>query len=120
MQNTPADPASQPRFGSNVSRSTLGPDLKVVGDITSDGAIEVMGEVEGTITARSLAVGAAGRAAGTFSAEAIEVTGRLDGRLSCSSLLVRGEATLAADVSYRTLVIESGATIEGRFKRAKD
>lgn len=120
MQNRPAEPAPQPRPGSNASKSTLGSDLKIVGDITSSGSVEVMGEVEGTITARGLTVGPEGRASGTFSADAIEIRGKLEGRVACSSLIVRSEATLTSDVTYHSVVIESGATIDGRFKLLKD
>ncbi|EGJ19735.1 hypothetical protein RSWS8N_16284 [Cereibacter sphaeroides WS8N] len=119
MQNRPVEPAPQ-RTGSNASKSTLGSDLKIVGDITSSGSIEVMGEVEGTITARGLMVGPEGRASGTFSAESVEVRGQLEGRLSCASLVVRSAAQLTSDVTYRSVVIESGATIDGRFKITKD
>ncbi|SNX75072.1 cytoskeletal protein CcmA (bactofilin family) [Cereibacter ovatus] len=118
MQNRPAEPAPQ-RTGSNASKSTLGPDLKIVGDITSAGSIEVMGEIEGTITSRDLTIGPEGRASGTFSAENIEVRGRLDGRVSCSSLVVRSAARVTSDVTYRALVIENGASVEGRFKLTK-
>ncbi|MCE6949591.1 polymer-forming cytoskeletal protein [Cereibacter sphaeroides] len=119
MQNRPAEPAPQ-RNGSNASKSTLGSDLKIVGDVTSSGSIEVMGEVEGTITARGLMVGPEGRASGTFSADSVEVRGRLEGRLSCSSLVVRAAAQVISDVTYRTVVIENGATVDGRFKLIRD
>jgi cytoskeletal protein CcmA (bactofilin family) len=44
----------------------------------------------------------------------------MDGRISCSSLTLRGSAQVTADVTYRTLIIESGAQIDGRFKHTKD
>ncbi|MBZ4691348.1 MAG: polymer-forming cytoskeletal protein [Cereibacter changlensis] len=119
MQNKPADPGPQ-RNGSNASKSTLGADLKIVGDITSAGSIEVMGEVEGTITARGLTVGPDGKATGTVSAETVEVRGQLNGRLSCANLIVRAAAQMTTDVTYRTVVIENGATVDGRFKHSKD
>ncbi|NUB46546.1 polymer-forming cytoskeletal protein [Fertoebacter nigrum] len=119
---TKADTAPPPaaRSGAAPGKSTLAADLRVTGDISCDGSIEVMGSVDGTLTARGLLVGNEGRVNGTVSAEIIEVRGRMDGRISCSSLTLRGSAQVTADVTYRTLIIESGAQIDGRFKHTKD
>lgn len=99
--------------------SVLSSDLKITGDITSAGAIEVMGEVDGTITAHSLTVGTDGRVTGTISADAVEVKGKLDGKISCNAFTLRSAAKVKADVNYASLVIENGAEIEGRFTHAK-
>jgi len=107
------------RTPSAASRSVLAGDLKIKGDVTSDGTIEVLGEVDGKITARALIVGAEGRVKGAVSAETVEVRGRLDGKISCVSLTLRAAATVKADSSYSTLVIESGAQVEGHFSFAK-
>jgi len=119
---TKAEPAAPPAARSGVApgKSLLAADLRVTGDISCDGSIEVLGAVDGTLTARTLLVGAEGRVNGTVSAETIEVKGRLDGRISCASLTLRGTAQVTADVTYRALIIESGAQIDGRFKHTKD
>ena len=44
----------------------------------------------------------------------------LEGKVATNDFTLRAPAEVAADVTYRTLVIESGATIEGHFARAKD
>lgn len=112
----PARTASSP---SSASRSVLAADLKIKGDMTSDGTIEIMGEVEGKISARALIVGGEGRVKGTVSAETVEVRGRLDGRISCTGLTLRAASSVKADSTYSSLIIESGAQIDGRFTFAK-
>ncbi|MGB8815369.1 MAG: polymer-forming cytoskeletal protein [Paracoccaceae bacterium] len=128
MQNAPIDPKSAPpppRQPSTspapaaTSRSVLAADLKIKGDLSSDGTIEVLGEIDGKVTARALIVGAEGRVKGTVSAETVEVRGLLDGRISCTALTLRAAASVKADSTYTTLIIESGATVEGRFTLAK-
>ena len=124
MFSKPADaPPAPPRpTGGNLSannRSILAADLKIVGEISSTGTIEVMGEVEGTLSAHGLVIGGEGRVTGQVSAETIEVKGKLDGRVDSQSFTLPAAAQVAADVSYATLVIESGAQIEGRFTRAQ-
>ena len=75
----------------------------------------MLGEIEGNLTARGLIVGAEGRMNGTVAAETVEVKGKLDGRVTTQSFTLRSTAEVAADVTYTTLVIESGAQIAGKF-----
>lgn len=114
-------PAATPSRASNpnAGKSVLASDLKISGDITSTGAVEVFGEIDGNLSARNLMIGTEGSVKGTLSAETIEVKGTLDGRVSTQSFTLRGSAKVEADVNYTALVIESGAQIEGRFTRPK-
>jgi len=124
MFSKTADPTSAPTrpTGGNISsnnRSILASDLKIVGEITSTGTIEVLGEIEGMVSAHGLVVGVEGRVSGQVAAETVEVKGKLDGRVDSQSFTLRAAAQVTADVSYSTLVIESGAQIEGRFTKAQ-
>jgi cytoskeletal protein CcmA (bactofilin family) len=56
---------------------------------------------------------------GSVSAETVEVRGSLDGKVSCLSFTLRSSAVVTAEVNYDILIIESGAQIDGRFKRGK-
>jgi cytoskeletal protein CcmA (bactofilin family) len=119
MFSKTADPTSAPArpagLGGNT-RSVLGSDLKIVGEVTSTGQIEVLGEVEGTIQAQSLIVGADGKVTGDIAADIVEIKGKLDGKVHSETFTLRAAAQVTADVNYATLVIESGAQIEGRFR----
>lgn len=114
---SPAAPQRPATAAQGASRSVLGPDLRITGELSSTGSVEVMGEIEGTVTAKSLSIGAEGRIAGSVTAEATEVRGKLDGTVDTGSLTLRAAAQVTADVAYRSVVIESGAQIEGRFTR---
>ncbi len=100
-------------------KSVLGADLRIVGDVTSKGSVEILGEVDGTVTSHALIVGAEGSLKGKISAETVEIRGQSNGKISCDSLTLRSTAQVKTDVNYSTLVIESGATIEGKFSRPK-
>ena len=113
-----AGPTSSGRPASNTT-SVLAQDLKIVGEITSNGTIEVLGEIEGNLAARGLIIGTEGRVAGSVIADTVEVKGKLDGRVSSGSFTLRAAARVAADITYSTVIIESGAQIEGTFKLAK-
>lgn len=118
MFSKTADPTSAPapaRASGNATKSILAADLKISGEISSTGTIEVLGEIEGNITAKGLIVGAEGRVSGTVSAENVEVRGKLDGSVATHGFALRASADVQADVLYSTLMIESGALIEGKF-----
>lgn len=100
-------------------RTVLAADIRLSGDLSSTGTVEILGEVSGDITAQTLIVGAEGLVKGSVSAEAVEVRGTLDGKVSCLSFTLRSSAVVTAEVNYDILIIESGAQIDGRFKRAK-
>jgi cytoskeletal protein CcmA (bactofilin family) len=112
-------PTVQNRGTGGNTKSVLAQDLRITGEISSTGIIEVLGEIEGNLSARGLVVGAEGKMSGTVSAETVEVKGRLDGRVATHSFTLHASAEVAADVTYTTLVIESGALIQGKFSLNK-
>jgi cytoskeletal protein CcmA (bactofilin family) len=121
MFSKTADPTSAPSrpASGNASRSILAADLKITGDVTSSGSVEVLGEVDGNIAADLLTIGQEGRVSGTVKARSVEVKGHVDGKVACADFTMRASAQVAADVTYAVVVIESGAQIEGRFTLAK-
>ncbi len=100
-------------------RTVLAADIRLSGDLSSSGTVEILGEVSGDISAQTLIVGADGLLKGSVSAEAVEVRGTLDGKVSCLSFTLRSSAVVTAEVNYDTLIIESGAEIDGKFKRSR-
>jgi cytoskeletal protein CcmA (bactofilin family) len=123
MTTKPAetDLALRPPPRPNVpgGRTILAADIRLSGDLSSSGTVEILGEVSGDIAAQTLIVGAEGLVKGSVSAETVEVRGSLDGKVSCLSFTLRSSAVVTAEVNYDILIIESGAQIDGRFKRGK-
>lgn len=117
----PTAPPTRPSSGGAASntRSTLAADLKITGDIRSTGSIELLGEVDGTLSAQNVLIGGDGRMTGDISAEQVEIKGRHEGRVASQTFTLRASAQVKADIGYSTLIIESGAQIEGRFSLNK-
>ena len=70
MFSKTTDPTSappRPTSGTtgNAARSILASDLKISGEITSTGSVEVMGEIDGNLTAKTLVIGTEGSIAGS-------------------------------------------------------
>lgn len=125
MFSKTTDPTSSPTIsrpatpGSNAGRSVLGADLRITGEVVTTGSVEVLGEIDGNITAHGLIIGQEGRVKGSVKADTVEVKGRLDGKVTCENFTLRSSASVKADVTTTGIVIESGAEMDGRFLRAK-
>ncbi|WP_050525410.1 bactofilin family protein [Pseudorhodobacter aquimaris] len=104
---------------STNGKSVLASDLKVTGDIISKGSIEVMGEVDGSITSESLIVSHEGAIKGNVAAKTVDLRGRLHGKIDSGALTLRSAAQVTAEITYETLTIESGAQVEGALKLVK-
>ena len=100
------------------TRSLLSSDLRITGNISTTGVVEVMGDVQGDIDARTLLIGTEGTVTGKIRAESVEVRGHLSGSASCVQFTLRSTSVTSVQVTYETLVIENGAEIEGKFKHA--
>ena len=102
-----------------AGRSVLAADLRITGDIVAEGAVEVMGEIEGSVRAKTFLVAQDGRMTGTVTADSVEVRGNMQGGITCETLTLRSAAKVQADIVYRTVAIESGAQIDGTLKKPK-
>lgn len=112
--------ATVPAARISNTKSIFGSDLVISGEVSSLGDIEVHGQVDGTMTARTVSIGNGGTVSGSINAETLDVRGKLDGQIAAGNFTLRVDADVNADVTYRSVVIESGARIEGRFALAKD
>lgn len=127
MFSKSADPTAAPTAptarssgpGSNTGRSVLGADLRITGEITTTGSVEILGEIDGNITAHGLIIGQEGQVKGSIRASSVEVKGQLEGTVACESFTLRSSAKVKADVTTGGIVIESGAVMDGRFLRPK-
>ena len=123
MNTKPAETDVPPRNPTRAAvpggRTVLASDIRLSGDLSSTGTVEILGEVTGDVNAHTLIVGAEGQVKGSVSAEAVEVRGHLEGKVSCLAFTLRSSAIVSAEVNYDSLVIESGAQINGRFAHAK-
>lgn len=116
-----AAPSTAPRSASSATKvSILGPDLQVTGELISAGAIEILGTIEGNLAADQVTIGTQGHVKGAIRAASIDVKGKLDGKVDSKNFAMRSTANVKADITYSSLTIESGATIEGRFSRPNE
>lgn len=97
--------------------SILSSDLKIEGDIVSDGEVHVSGAVKGDVVARKLTIGEGGSVTGTVEADVAVVSGNLAGRLTATTVALTRTARVVADITHVSMTVESGAVFEGFSRR---
>jgi cytoskeletal protein CcmA (bactofilin family) len=97
--------------------SVIGPDVKIVGNIITQGEMQIDGQVEGDIACHRLLVGEGGRITGEVTAETVQVHGELNGKINASTVLITKSGRVVGDVTQESLEIEAGASMEGRLIR---
>jgi cytoskeletal protein CcmA (bactofilin family) len=97
----------------------------IVGDITTNGEVQVDGKVEGNIRCHSLIVADTGEVSGKVTCESITIHGTLTGTVHGKSVSLSTTARMVGDLTHETLTIEPGAHFKGQCipveaKEAKD
>lgn len=103
--------------GGSGQVSVLASDLVITGVVSSEGTVELHGNIDGEMAAAYVVIGHDGRMKGKVQAGQVELRGEMDGAINCGALTLRAQARMRADVHSNRLVIESGAEVEGRFSR---
>lgn len=97
--------------------SLISTDLKIVGDLSSNGEIHIDGSVDGDIRTKSLLVGETAKIKGEITAEEVHVHGSINGQIKARSVILAKTAHMTGDILHEDLAIESGAFLEGNCKR---
>lgn len=97
--------------------SFIGPDVVVSGDVASSSQIHIDGRVDGNVRCETLVQGDGGTIAGHIAADAAHISGLVDGTVKARLVTLEPSARVTGDVTYETLSIAAGASIEGRLTR---
>jgi len=89
----------------------------MVGDLHSDGEIQIDGGIEGDIRCMSLLIGETADIRGEIVADSVVVHGRLTGQIKAKAVNLAATAHVIGDILHEDLSIETGAFLEGHCKR---
>jgi len=109
---------SAPRAVS-AAPSILGRDITIIGEIRTDGDLQIDGRHEGNITASSVTVGEQGAISGDIKAKAVIVRGKVTGKINASLVELAETANVQADITQDKLTIANGAFFDGKCSRRK-
>src|SRR3954471_14307159 len=105
--------------GKGARFSFIGPEMSVTGDIEAGGDLHVDGKILGDVRCASLTLGESGEIRGNIVAETARLAGLVDGAVEAGTLTLDHSARITGDVLYEILTVNSGADVEGRFKRRR-
>ena len=109
-----------PRAAKSSSRnppSIISASLRIVGNMVSDGDIQVDGIVDGDVQSLSLTVSHGAAVNGGISAETVRVDGAVTGHIQANNVMLGSTARVVGDIIHASLVIEAGAFLEGHCRR---
>jgi cytoskeletal protein CcmA (bactofilin family) len=101
-------------FGLRRGGTVIGNGLKIVGNVTAEGLVEVNGQIEGDLHCTSLIVSPNAQVVGSITAERVVVNGRVEGPIQGGDVVLKSRAHVVGDIHHQSLTIEKGAYFEGR------
>lgn len=100
-----------------MASSIIESELTIEGNIkSSEGNVEVKGNVLGDVTATAVVVNSGGTIEGAVSAKTVVVEGRHKGSLNCDDVTFASTSSVQADVKAETMTTESGAKVLGKVE----
>ncbi len=94
--------------------------LKIIGNVTVEGLVEVNGQVEGDVQCTSLMVSPKALIKGGVQANRVVVNGKVEGPIRGREVLLKPHAIVVGDIQAQALTVENGAYFEGHSMRANE
>jgi cytoskeletal protein CcmA (bactofilin family) len=104
----------------SATRTTISADLKIAGDVTSEGEVQLDGDIKGSIQCATLVVGRNSEILGDAIAQEVVVRGRVHGSVYSKRVFLQSTAVVDGDIHHSILVVEQGAQFEGTCHRVSD
>lgn len=114
-QSDPLHSSNRELGSTERRRSVLHEGNTLKGEWVTDAIIELGGTFVGDLKADTLVLTRTGHIDGTITARSVMIEGSLRGTVSAQSVTIKSSATVAANIGSQTLVVESGAAIEGHL-----
>lgn len=117
----PVAPMGKPTIsGRSGTPSVIGPDLVIVGNLVSQGDVQIDGEVQGDVHSSYVMIGEKARLTGKVIADEVVVRGRVDGSIRSRRVQLQASSHVEGDIHHTKLSIEDGAYFEGKSTRSEN
>ncbi len=111
--NKPADQVSR----KPAAPSIIGADLRIVGDLNSEGEIHVDGFIDGDIRTKVLLIGESATVKGEIVGDTVRIYGKVNGQIKARAVTLAKSAHVVGNILHENLSIEEGAFLDGHCKR---
>ncbi len=99
----------------NTTPSIIGSDVKITGNITTSGELQLDGSVEGDLKCGSMTMGESGVVTGSIEADKVIIRGKVKGEVRARSVRLENSAIIEGDIVHESMSVEAGAKLTGRF-----
>ncbi|HEB79997.1 MAG TPA: polymer-forming cytoskeletal protein, partial [Rhodospirillales bacterium] len=86
--------------------SIISPDLRIFGDVSSEGEIQIDGSIEGDIRSDVLLVGQTAVIKGEIVADKVHVHGKVNGQIKARKVFLAKDSHVTGDILHEDLSIE--------------
>jgi len=104
-------------FASKAKTTVIAEGLRIVGNVSADGAVQVNGQIDGDLNCTSITVSPKALINGAVKAQRVVVNGKVEGPISGEDVVLKPHAFVTGDIQAQSLSIERGAHFEGRSLR---
>ncbi len=113
-----AEPAKRRPGGSQPSLSMIASDLRVVGDLITEGVVKIEGQVEGTIKAGSqVLVSQGAKINGDINTREAVVGGDVTGTIVAEERVeIQASALVTGDITTKKIVVLEGGRVNGEIR----
>ena len=105
--------AAQRRSVALVPRAIIDAGLNIVGDLQTEGEVEVDGKIIGDIGCTHLTIGRDATITGNIKADEVLVRGKVRGTIRATRVILQDSANVEGDIYHDRIVIEDGAQFIG-------
>lgn len=84
---------------------------KLTGDLRAPGLVELLGHLEGKVSADAVIIEESGSVDGELHAATVAIKGQFEGKIFGVTVSIHSGAKVSGEISYETLHIESGAQV---------
>ncbi len=95
-------------------------DVNLLGNIISDGTMDIDGRIEGNIRCKHVTIRKNGVIKGDVFADSVQVYGRIEGLIKAKDVNLYATCHVEGVIMHESLTIEDGAFVDGQFKRASN
>ncbi len=100
-----------------MSPSVIAADMNVLGNIISDGVLDIDGKIEGNVRCQAASIRENGKIRGDVMADTVHVHGTVEGLIKARTVILYASARVTGTIMHESLSIEDGAFVDGKFKR---
>jgi cytoskeletal protein CcmA (bactofilin family) len=100
------------------SQSFIDGSLTIMGDLHSEGDVQLDGRVCGNVACAQLIVGRDAAVTGSITAEQAIIRGSVTGTIRAGAVILQGTARVESEIAYTVLAVDDGATFEGAARHS--